>query len=70
MTDVLSQYGLAGVVITALVAVVVYQNRRIETLYEQRRQDGIENRDKYDAIMSEFSQTAKLLLAKLSGGGN
>jgi hypothetical protein len=54
--------------------VIIYQNKKLEFLYkekdslqEQRRQDILGILDKYNQAMGDFSQTAKLLLAKLSG---
>lgn len=74
MESILSQYGLAGLVITILATVVVYQNKKIEFLYkekndlqEQRRVDVLEARDMYNNVLSEFSKTNNLLLAKLEG---
>lgn len=66
--------GLGWAVAVVLAAVIVYQNKRLEFLYkekdtlqESRRQDIVGILDKYNAAMGDFSQTAKLLLAKLSG---
>lgn len=74
MEQTLAQYGLAGLVISVLAAVAVYQNKKIEALYkekdqlqEQRRLDVVEARDKYNEAMAEFSRTNNLLVAKLSG---
>lgn len=68
----LTQYGIFGTVITALVAVIIYQNRKIEYLYrekdglqERRLQDKIDTSDKYNQAMGEFSRTAALLTSKL-----
>lgn len=74
MESILTQYGLAGLVIAILASVVVYQNKKIEYLYkekndlqEQRRLDVLEARDMYNNVLSEFSKTNNLLLAKLEG---
>lgn len=70
----LAKEGLGWAVAVILAGVVVYQNRKIEFLYkekdglqEQRRLDILSLLDKYNDAMGDFSQTAKLLLAKLSG---
>ncbi len=67
--------GLGWAVSVVLVSVVVYQNKKIEFLYkekdtiqEQRRLDIISILQKYNDAVGDFSQTAKLLLAKLSAG--
>lgn len=67
--------GLGWAVAVILSGVVVYQNKRLEGLYrekdslqEQRRIDIIDILKKYSETVGEFSQTAKLLLAKLSAG--
>lgn len=67
-------FGLMALMITALVGVVLYQNKKIEFLYkekndlqEQRRLDMVGVNDKQNEVLGNFSQTANLLLAKLSG---
>jgi len=67
--------GLGWGVSVVLASVVVYQNKKLEFLYkekdtlqEQRRVDIISILEKYNAAVGDFSQTAKLLLAKLSAG--
>lgn len=67
--------GIMSAVITTLVGVVVYQNRKIESLYkeksgdqEQRRLDMMGIIEKMNTLIVDFSQTAKMLLAKLDGG--
>lgn len=74
MEQILSSYGLAGLVISILAGVVVYQNKKIEFLYkekdglqEQRRIDMVGVNEKQNEVLGNFSQTAQLLLAKLSG---
>lgn len=74
MEQILSSYGLAGLVISILAGVVVYQNKKIEFLYkekdglqEQRRLDMVGVNEKQNEVLGNFSQTANLLLAKLSG---
>lgn len=74
MDTILSQYGLAGLVIASLSGVVIYLYRKVESLYvekndlqDQRRQDVIDARDKYNEAMGNFSRTTELLLAKLDG---
>lgn len=70
----LAKEGLGWAVSVMLAGVVVYQNRRIEKLYdekdalqERRRADGEAIIDKYNSAMGESSQTIKLLLARLPG---
>lgn len=67
--------GLGWAVSAVLASVVIYQNKKIEFLYkekdtiqEQRRVDIIAILQKYNDAVGDFSQTAKLLLAKLSAG--
>lgn len=74
MPPQLAQLGLAGLVIFTLCGVVAYQQRRIDRiqlekddLQNKRLEDNIEFRDKYEQVVSAFSQTSSLLLAKLSG---
>lgn len=64
----------AGGIISALVGVIVYQNKKIEALYDQkdllqdqRRTDMVAVNDKQNEILNKFSQTSELLLAKLEG---
>ncbi len=71
----LAKEGLGWAVSVILGGVVVYQNKRMENLYkekdgiqDQRRLDILALLDKYNEAMGDFSQTAKLLLAKLSAG--
>lgn len=71
----LAKEGLGWAVAVVLASVVVYQNRKLEFLYkekdslqEQRRIDIIAIIEKYSETVGDFSQTAKLLLAKLSSG--
>lgn len=71
----LAKEGLGWAVSVILGGVVVYQNKRLENLYkekdgiqDQRRLDILALLDKYNEAMGDFSQTAKLLLAKLSSG--
>lgn len=66
--------GLGWAVAVVLGGVIYYLFKRLEALYkekeeiqESRRQDIIGFIEKYNAAMGDFSQTAKLLLAKLSG---
>jgi len=70
----LATWGIPGFFIFILATVIIYQNRRIEKLYnekdslqERRLQNVNETLDKYSATMGEFSETTKLLLAKLTG---
>jgi len=74
-TAQLAKEGLGWAVAVILAGVVVYQNRKLEALYkekdslqEQRRLDIISILEKYNDAVGDFSQTAKLLLAKLSAG--
>lgn len=74
VTQKLLESGLGWVVTVVLAGVIIYQNKKLEFLYkekdslqEQRRQDILGILDKYNQAMGDFSQTAKLLLAKLSG---
>ncbi len=71
----LAKEGLGWAVSVILGGVIVYQNKRMENLYkekdgiqDQRRLDILALLDKYNEAMGDFSQTAKLLLAKLSAG--
>lgn len=71
----IAKEGLGWAVSVILGGVVVYQNKRLENLYkekdgiqDQRRLDILALLDKYNEAMGDFSQTAKLLLAKLSSG--
>jgi len=66
--------GLLGFMNAGLITVVVYQNRKIESLYkeksvdqEQRRLDMIAIIEKMNTLIGDFSQTTKILLAKLGG---
>lgn len=75
MESELIQYGLAGIGLLAFSGVIVYQNKKLESLYkekdelqEKRRLDVMEINDKYNAAMGNFSQMADLLLGKLKGG--
>lgn len=70
----IAKEGLGWGVAVILASVVVYQNKRLESLYKEkgdlqdsRRTDAIDILTKYNEVMGDFSQTAKLLLAKLSG---
>lgn len=67
--------GIGYALSVVLAGVIVYQNKRMENLYkekdgiqDQRRVDVLALLDKYNEAMGDFSQTAKLLLAKLSAG--
>ena len=69
------QVVLASIVLV-LAGVVVYQNRKIESLYrqkdgiqERRLQDKIDTIDKYNEAMGETSRTVELLTVKLKSGG-
>lgn len=71
----IAKEGLGWAVSVILGGVVVYQNKRLENLYkekdgiqDQRRLDILALLDKYNEAMGDFSQTAKLLIAKLSSG--
>lgn len=71
----IAKEGLGWAVSVILAGVVVYQNRKLEMLYkekdslqEQRRIDIVAIIEKYSEAVGDFSQTAKLLLAKLSAG--
>lgn len=70
-----AKQGLGWAVAVVLATVVYYQNKKLDVLYkekdalqDQRRLDIIEILKKYSETVGEFSQTAKLLLAKLSAG--
>ena len=74
MEKVLLEYGLAGVVILVLAGVIVWQQKRIDTiskekdaLQEKRYVDLMQMKDKYAEVMSSFSNTAELLYNKLAG---
>lgn len=71
----IAKEGLGWAVSVILGGVIVYQNKRMENLYkekdgiqDQRREDVLGLLNKYNESMGDFSQTAKLLLAKLSAG--
>lgn len=73
-TTPLAAWGIPGFIILVMAGVIVYQNKKIEFLYkeknelQERRLTEAETRaDKYNQAMGEFSETSKLLLAKLSG---
>lgn len=67
-------WGIPGFIISVLAGVIIYQNKVIQRLYaekndiqELRIDRSREMLEKYLAAMGDFSQTAKLLLAKLDG---
>lgn len=72
--DILTQYGLPGLIISVLGGVVVFQNTKIEKLYkekgelqERRYADTTAERDKYSEAIAGFSKTTELLYKKLDG---
>lgn len=74
--EILSSYGLAGLVITALSATIVWQQRRIDEkdkkidlLQEKRLAETTAAKDQYAGVMSGFTTTASLLYDKLKTGG-
>lgn len=67
--------GLLGLIVSTLVTVVIYQQKKIDVLYKEKSDlqdkrliDAGLVRDKYDAGMGKFSQSIELLVAKLSTG--
>lgn len=69
----LSAYGLPGIIIFALGAVVVYQQRLIIKLYdrlfdqqEARRQEGLETAKELNTTLQTFSQSTKMLVDKIT----
>lgn len=71
---VLASWGIPGFFIVALGLVVVYQNKKINSLYnekdalQEKRLDEISTlTDKYNLAVGNFSQTIQLLTAKLRG---
>lgn len=68
----LSNYGLPGIIIFAMGIVIVYQNKRIDTLIEKlfaaqeaRRLEGLETQKELTQTLSSFSSAAKLLIDKV-----
>lgn len=64
-TTVLFQYGLAGVVIFALTAAVVYLYKSNVALLEARRKDAEETRDTVTKTLSDLAQTTEHIYEKL-----
>ena len=70
--QLLSAYGLPGIIIFALGCVVLYQQKRIDSLtdrlfnvQEQRRLEGLETQKELTQTMSSFSQAANMLVDKI-----
>jgi hypothetical protein len=70
--QLLSAYGLPGIIIFALGMVVVYQQRLIIKLYdrlfetqEARRQEGLEVSKELNQTLQQFSQSTKMLVDKI-----
>lgn len=68
----LSAYGLPGIIIFALGAVVMYQNKRINelvdrlfTVQEARRLEGLETQKELNQTLSSFSQSTQQLVDKI-----
>lgn len=68
----LSAYGLPGIIIFALGAVVLYQNKRIESLVtrlfdvqEQRRLEALETQRELYRTLETFSQSTSQLVDKI-----
>ena len=71
-SSLLSAYGLPGIIIFALGAVVVYQNKRINSLVdrlfaiqEARRLEGLETQKELTQTLSSFSQSTGMLVDKI-----
>lgn len=69
---ILAQYGLPGMIIFVLGAVVMYQNKRINELVdrlfsvqEQRRLEGLETQKELNQTLSAFSQSTQQLVDKI-----
>jgi len=61
-----------ALIITTLVGVIVWLQKKIDTLYQKnsdlqdkRLDDSILNRNKYDEVMGKFSQSFDLFAAKI-----
>lgn len=70
--NLLSAYGLPGIIIFALGMVVVYQNKRIDVLVdrlfnvqEQRRLEGLETQRELNQTLHSFSQSTQQLVDKI-----
>lgn len=70
--QLLSSYGLSGIIIFALGSVVVYQQRVITKLYdklfdiqESRRQEGLETAKALNTTLQTFSQSTSMLVDKI-----
>lgn len=68
----LSAYGLPGIIIFALGAVVLYQNKRINelvdrlfTVQEARRLEGLETQRELNQTLRSFSQATEQLVDKI-----
>jgi len=75
MVDIPSSvFGLMALIITTLVGVIIWQQKKIDGLYkdkselqDKRLADANLVRDRYDAVMGKFSQSFDLFVAKLDG---
>lgn len=65
MENVLSQYGLAGLVISVLASVVWYQERRYERIQEKRLSEILEFNDKYMTATSGVTKSVEALTAHI-----
>lgn len=72
MEEVLTQYGLAGLVIFILSGVVVYQNRKLETkdkrieeLQELRLADSKKTTEDVTAVLQGNTEASRILAEKI-----
>ena len=70
--QLLSAYGLPGIIIFALGCVVVYQQRLTIKLYdklfdvqESRRQESLETAKELNTTLQTFSESTKMLIDKI-----
>jgi hypothetical protein len=70
--QLLSNYGLPGIIIMALGMVVLYQNKRIDALIErlfnvqeQRRLEALETSKELSQTLASFSQSTEQLVDKI-----
>lgn len=70
--QLLSEYGLAGIIIFAMGVVIIALVRHIVKLYdrlfdvqEQRRQEGLETAKELNTTLQTFSESTKMLVDKI-----
>jgi hypothetical protein len=73
MPSELVNQGLLGLAVFTFSAVIVWQQKRIDTLYKEkdalqqaRLDDAIKNNEKYTQVMDGFSTTTELLYKKFT----